>query len=68
MAEPLLAPSLARLLGAVLVLYLVGMYALALFARGKIHDSEDFLVAGRRLPLSLAWAPSPPPGSVPAPC
>ncbi len=56
MAEPLLTAPLARLLGSVLVLYLVGMYALALFARGKIHDHEDFLVAGRRLPLSLAWA------------
>ncbi len=50
-----IAAGLQWLLGGVLVLYMVVMYALAVFAQRKIHDTEDFLVAGRRLPLSLAW-------------
>ncbi|MBW3538880.1 MAG: sodium:solute symporter family protein [Planctomycetes bacterium] len=31
------------------------MYVLGYYAQRKIHDNEDFVVAGRRLPLSLAW-------------
>jgi Na+/proline symporter len=50
-----ITPELKWLLGGVLVLYVAVMYALAVVAQRKIHDSEDFLVAGRRLPLSLAW-------------
>jgi SSS family transporter len=44
------------MLGFVMAIYLVAMFAIAFWARGQIHDAEDFLVAGRRLPLSLAWA------------
>jgi len=44
------------LIAATLIVYVLGMYALSFWARGKIHDNEDFLLAGRRLPLSLAWA------------
>jgi Na+/proline symporter len=32
------------------------MYGLALAVRKRIKSTEDFIVAGRRLPLSLAWA------------
>lgn len=48
-------PSLRWLLAAVLVLYLVVMYGIGLFANRNIHSTEDFVVAGRRLPLSLSW-------------
>jgi Na+/proline symporter len=44
------------ILGGFLVLYVLAMYVLALVARKRIRSNEDFVVAGRRLPLSLAWA------------
>jgi len=43
-------------LAASLGVYVVAMFAIALWAKGRIHSAEDYLVAGRRLPLSLAWA------------
>jgi Na+/proline symporter len=43
------------LLGGTIVAYVAGMFLLAHFAQRKIHNNEDFVVAGRRLPLSLAW-------------
>ncbi|MCA9139062.1 MAG: sodium:solute symporter family protein [Planctomycetales bacterium] len=48
-------PSLAQLLAVVMVIYLLVMYAIGFAAQRRVHDAEDFLVAGRRLPLSLAW-------------
>ncbi len=48
-------PSLRWLLGGAMLLYLVVMYWIGLIAQRKVHDEEDFLVAGRKLPLSLAW-------------
>ncbi len=42
------------ILGAVLLGYLAVMVAIGLWARSRITDPEQFLVAGRRLPLSLA--------------
>ena len=50
------SPGLTWLLGTVIVFYVAGMYGLAFAVRGRIRSTEDFLVAGRRLPLSLAWA------------
>lgn len=47
--------SLQTLLGAVMVLYVVLMFVLGFFAQGQVKDTEDYIVAGRRLPLSLAW-------------
>jgi solute:Na+ symporter, SSS family len=47
--------ELRWLLGGVLIVYMLVMYGLALFAQRQIHNTEDYLVAGRRLPLSLAW-------------
>jgi SSS family solute:Na+ symporter len=43
-------------LGAVLFAFLLAMLAIGLWSRGRIESAEDYLVAGRRLPLSLAWA------------
>lgn len=48
-------PSLQRILGVTMVVYLIVMYAIGYIAQQRIHNTEDFLVAGRRLPLSLAW-------------
>ncbi len=48
-------PSLKWLLATTIAIYLIVMYAIGYFAQRRIHDTEDFLVAGRRLPLSLAW-------------
>lgn len=49
-------PELAELLGITVIAYTVLMLALGWWTRSRIKDHEDFLVAGRRLPLHLAWA------------
>jgi Na+/proline symporter len=46
--------GLAGVLGPVLAVYVVAMLALGWWARSRVHSSEDFIVAGRRLPLMLA--------------
>lgn len=43
-------------LGATIVIYIVTIYWLSILARRKIRTTDDYVVAGRRLPLSLAWA------------
>lgn len=43
-------------LGGLLVVYVCAMFAIAFWAKGRIHSQEDYLVAGRRLPFSLACA------------
>ncbi|HWB80333.1 MAG TPA: sodium:solute symporter family protein [Nannocystaceae bacterium] len=48
--------ELTELLGITVIAYTVLLLALALWTRSRIKDHEDFLVAGRRLPLHLAWA------------
>ncbi|MDA1274493.1 MAG: sodium:solute symporter family protein [Verrucomicrobia bacterium] len=53
--NPEIDPSLKWLLGTVIVAYLALMYGIAWVAQKRIASTEDFLVAGRRLPLSLAW-------------
>ena len=50
------ATDLGGIIAATLVVYLAAILGLALVARGRISNVEDFLVAGRRLPLSLASA------------
>lgn len=50
------APDLGFLLGATLVVYVVVMYAISFAVKNRVTNTADFLVAGRRLPLSLAWA------------
>jgi SSS family solute:Na+ symporter len=49
-------PTLTWSLGISLVAYVVLMFGLGAWAQGRIRTNEDFIVAGRRLPLSLAWA------------
>jgi SSS family solute:Na+ symporter len=46
----------STLLGFVLLAFVLAMFGLGYWARGRIHDAEDYLIAGRRLPLSLATA------------
>lgn len=48
-------PELKWLLAGTMILYLVVMYVIGYLAEKKIQNTEDFLVAGRSLPLSLAW-------------
>ncbi len=48
-------PSLKWLLATASIVYLLVMYLIGWLAQRKIQSSEDFLVAGRKLPLSLAW-------------
>jgi solute:Na+ symporter, SSS family len=51
----LIEPSLKWLLAISMAFYLLLMYAISVAAQRRVRSSEDFLVAGRRLPLSLAW-------------
>ena len=53
---PAVSDSLFVAVGASLVVFVAISFGLAWWYRDRIHDAEDFLVAGRRLPLSLAWA------------
>ncbi|TWU30726.1 sodium:solute symporter family protein [Novipirellula artificiosorum] len=48
-------PSLKWLLGTCTILYVIAMYVIGYIAQRKIQNAEDFLVAGRQLPVSLAW-------------
>lgn len=51
----IISASLKWALGTTILVYVVAMYAVALVAQRRIKDNEDFIVAGRRLPVSLAW-------------
>jgi SSS family solute:Na+ symporter len=44
------------LLGVTIVVYVAVMFAISFWVQGRIQSTEDFIVAGRRLPLSLSWA------------
>src|SRR5688500_18695059 len=46
--------SLQPILAGTIIVYMIGMYAIGVFAKGKVENEEDYLVAGRRLPFSLA--------------
>ncbi len=56
MTDAHISHSVQILLGVTIVLYVGVMYALSFYAQRQIKDTEDYVVAGRRLPLSLAWA------------
>ena len=43
-------------LAVALVVYVVALFGVALYSRGKVESAEDYLVAGRRLGLPLASA------------
>lgn len=53
---PQIDPNLRGWLALALIVYLVVIFGLAWFARGRIDDTEDFVVAGRRLGPGLATA------------
>lgn len=38
-----------------LVLYMLALLAVSIYASTQVKDEQDFLVAGRRLPLHLSW-------------
>ena len=42
------------ILGVTIGVYLIVIFALAIRARRRVKNEEDYIVAGRRLPLSLA--------------
>lgn len=50
-----ISDNLRWALGSILALYVAGLLVLSLFASKKVKSDEDYLVAGRRLPLFLAW-------------
>ncbi|MDZ4687569.1 MAG: sodium:solute symporter [Planctomycetaceae bacterium] len=50
-----LAPSTRWLLGGALALYLVVLTTLSVLAARRVNTQEDYLVAGRSLPLFLCW-------------
>ena len=43
-------------LGAALLLFVISMFAIGFWAQRRIHGVEDYLIAGRKLPLSLSTA------------
>lgn len=49
-----MTPGWTLILGAVLVLFVVVMFALSFAVSERVHDVDDFVVAGRRLPFWLA--------------
>lgn len=54
--EPLkISSSTQWLLGTGLGIYLVILTILSIIAKKKVNTEEDYLVAGRRLPLFLCW-------------
>jgi Na+/proline symporter len=53
--EIVVPTALKWTLGATILVYVAAMYAIAFFARKRIVTAEDYIVAGRRLPFSLAW-------------
>ena len=48
-------PQLQTTLAVTVILYTLLMLAISWWSRGKVSTTEDFLVAGRRLPLMLAF-------------
>jgi Na+/proline symporter len=43
-------------LAVLIALYLLGIFVVSIYAGRRVQSEEDYIVAGRRLPLSLAWA------------
>jgi solute:Na+ symporter, SSS family len=50
-----LDPAAVRLLGWALGAYVIFLLGLSFYAGRRVHDETDYVVAGRRLPLFLAW-------------
>ena len=49
-----LSDNFRLILGCVLAVYAVAMFIVGYFAQQRINNVEDYVVAGRRLPASLA--------------
>ncbi len=56
MTVPLVSDNLRSLLGITIAIYVVVMIVIGIVATKKVEDTEDYIVAGRRLPLFLAWS------------
>lgn len=52
---PELTQSAQWLLGTVLCVYMVALFGVSLYATRNVETEEDYLVAGRNLPLFFAW-------------
>ena len=50
-----LDPSNKTLLAITLCVYVLFLLAISIFASRRVETEADYLVAGRRLPLFLAW-------------
>lgn len=50
-----LSPDAVKLLGIALFGYVVFLLVISIFATKKVKSEADYLIAGRRLPLFLAW-------------
>jgi SSS family solute:Na+ symporter len=50
-----LEPGAVRLLGQALVGYVLFLLGISVYAAGRVDTEADYVVAGRRLPLFLAW-------------
>lgn len=46
--------GMAQFLGVLAVVYVVLMFGISAWSQRRVHDVEDFVVAGRRLPLYMA--------------
>jgi Na+/proline symporter len=51
-----------------IVLYLLASIAIGLLAARRVHNTADYAVAGRTLPLAVSSPPPSPPGSAPRRC
>ncbi len=43
------------MLGAVIILYIIGVYAISYYAERRVKNVDDYVVAGRRLGIGLSW-------------
>jgi SSS family solute:Na+ symporter len=50
-----LSPAAVQLLGWSLMVYVLFLLALSVYASRRVQNEADYVVAGRRLPLFLAW-------------
>ncbi|MDA1039183.1 MAG: sodium:solute symporter family protein [Planctomycetota bacterium] len=50
-----LSPGAVQLLGGALIAYVLFLLGISIYASRRVENEADYLVAGRRLPLFLAW-------------
>lgn len=54
--NPAISESLKTLLAITIGIYVLCMFVIGILATKKVEDAEDYIVAGRSLPLFLAWS------------